>query len=253
VKKYIDKINKTVILLFGCISVLVILLVATIHIKSNNKVILSEGALTIYTSAKEYTPTSIKNLYVENKTKLEQKEVEAVIVKEEKIEEEKQEEVIEELVEEQPKVEEQPIIERNEVYNGMTIEELSDKLNRSLNSTVAGYGNLFATYSLEKNVDPYLAVAIMLHETGCKWTCSELVRSCNNVGGQKGSPSCGSGSYRRFDTLEDGIRGYIDNLSANYFALGLNTPETISRKYTGYEGGTWATKVNSYIEQIKAN
>mgnify|MGYP002511620479 CR=1 FL=1 len=40
----------------------------------------------------------------------------------------------------------------------------------------------------------YLAVAIVLHETGCKWTCSKLVRECNNVGGMKGS-GCGSYGY----------------------------------------------------------
>ena len=42
-----------------------------------------------------------------------------------------------------------------------------------------------------------LAVAISLHETGCKWTCSTLVTKCNNIGGQKGS-GCGNGGYARF-------------------------------------------------------
>ena len=43
-----------------------------------------------------------------------------------------------------------------------------------------------------------LAVSIMLHETGCKWGCSYLVNSCNNVGGQKGS---GCGAYSYFDSF----------------------------------------------------
>lgn len=242
-KKYIDKLNKPAILLVSSLCVLTILLVATVYIKSNNKVSLSEGVSTIYTSAREYNPTSIANLYVEEK-------------KEEEVQPEVQQEVeqVEEqpVIEEQPKVVEEPVVQRNEVYEGMTIEELSDKLNKSLNSNVAGYGNLFASYSLEKGVDPYLAVAIMLHETGCKWNCSDLVKNCNNVGGQKGSPSCG-GSYKRYDTLEDGIKGYIDNLSTNYFALGLNTTETIAKKYTGHTNGTWTANVNSYIEQVRAN
>ena len=42
--------------------------------------------------------------------------------------------------------------------------------------------------------DSYVAVAIMLHETGCKSNCSSLVRNCNNVGGQKGSPGCNGGA-----------------------------------------------------------
>lgn len=247
-KKYIDKINKPTILLFTCFSILAILLFATVHIKSNNKINLSEGVSTIYTSAKEYTPTSIVNLYVEENK-------EEQIIEENQTQEETNKKVEEEqqVKKEELPVIEEPVVQRNEVYDGMTLEELSDKLNRSLNSNVSGYGNLFASYSLEKGVDPYLAVAIMLHETGCKWNCSDLVKSCNNVGGQKGSPSCGSGSYKKYNTLEDGIRGYIDNLSANYFALGLNTTESISRKYTGYSDGNWATKVNSYVEQIKAN
>ena len=51
----------------------------------------------------------------------------------------------------------------------------------------------------------------MLHETGCKYKCSNLVVSCNNVGGQKGSPSCGGGSYKYYATLDDGIVGHIEN------------------------------------------
>lgn len=137
------------------------------------------------------------------------------------------------------------------VYQDMTMNELAEKLNRSLNSTISGQGYLIASYSLEKGVDPYLAVAIMLHETGCKWECSTLVKSCYNVGGQKGSPSCGNGSYRRFSSLEEGIKGFIDNLEKNYYAYGLTTPEQMNRKYAG--STTWASKVNAYIEQIKAN
>ena len=57
-------------------------------------------------------------------------------------------------------------------------------------------GYAYATYSLELGVDPYLAVAISMHETGCTWNCSYLLKACNNVGGQKGE---GCGSYRAYD------------------------------------------------------
>ena len=137
------------------------------------------------------------------------------------------------------------------VYDGLTIEELSDKLNRSLKSTLANQGNLVATYSLEKGVDPYLATAIMLHETGCSYSCSSLVTYCNNVGGMKGSPSCGNGSYRSFSTLEDGIRAFIDNLANNYYAYGLTTPELMNSKYA--ESTAWASRVNAHISQIKSS
>ena len=137
------------------------------------------------------------------------------------------------------------------VYDGMTLTELSEKLEHSLNSTVSGYGTLFASYSLEKGVDPYLAVAIMLHETGCKWGCSALTKYCNNVGGQKGSPSCNGGFYRSYPTLEEGIKGFIDNLSKNYIEKGLTTPEQIGPKYAA--STFWASKINAYIKSIIEN
>ncbi len=137
------------------------------------------------------------------------------------------------------------------VYDGLTRQQLIDKLNRNLNSTLSGKGELFADYSLQLGLDPYLAVAIVLHETGCSWDCSNLVKACNNVGGQKGSPSCGGGSYRSYPTLDDGIRGYMDNLYNNFYAYGLTTPEAINPKYAA--STTWASKINNYIEKIKAS
>ena len=136
------------------------------------------------------------------------------------------------------------------VYDGLTMDQLAEKLNRSLKNELSGYGYLYASYTLETGVDPYIAVAISLHETGCNGTCSTLMRECNNVGGQKGSPVCGSGGYRGFATLEDGIKGFIDNLSQNYFGIGLNTPELMNSKYAA--STTWATQVNNYVSMIRS-
>lgn len=137
------------------------------------------------------------------------------------------------------------------VYDGLTMEELTEKLNRSLNDTISGYGYSIANRSIELGVDPYLAVAIILHETGCSWNCSELVNQCYNVGGQKGAPGCWGGSYRAFNSLDEGINSFLENLYYNYYAVGLTTPETINTKYA--ESTTWYTKINAYIEKIKAN
>ena len=143
----------------------------------------------------------------------------------------------------------QSLTQRVEVYQGMTLEELSAKLDRSLKSNLAGKGSLVASYSLERGVDPYLAVGIMLLETGCNWKCSGLVQKCNNVGGQKGSPNC-SGGYRGYPTLDEGIKGFIDNLAVNYYAKGLTTPEAMNSKYA--ESSTWAMKVRNYMNSISA-
>ena len=135
------------------------------------------------------------------------------------------------------------------VYDGMTMEELTAKLNRSLKSTMANKGELFASYSLQRGVDPYLAISIMLLETGCNWTCSSLVNNCNNVGGMKGSPGCGGGSFKRFSNLDEGINQFLKNLGENYYAVGLDTPEKMNPKYA--ESTEWARKVNNYINYIR--
>ena len=134
------------------------------------------------------------------------------------------------------------------VYDGLTMGELADKLNKSLKSTISGKGYLIASYSLQLGIDPYMATAIILHETGCNGTCSSLVRECNNVGGQKGGPSCGGGAYKAYPTLDEGIMGYLDNLYRNYYSYGLTTPETIGPKYAA--STTWASQVNNYINLI---
>lgn len=141
---------------------------------------------------------------------------------------------------------------RVEVYDGLTIEELGEKLNRHLgNDYIAGKGHLLAKLCIEKGVDPYIATAIILHETGCGSKCSNLTRYCNNVGGQKGSPGCNGGAFKKFDTLEEGLEGFVNNLSKNYFSQGRTTVETIAPKYC--EGNTWAGKINYFVNKIRNN
>lgn len=135
------------------------------------------------------------------------------------------------------------------VFDGLTEQQLIDKINRFLNSDLKNKGELYVTYSLEKGVDPYLAVAISMHETGCKWNCSNLVKKCNNVGGQVGGPSCDGGAYMKYDTLDDGIKGFIDNIAKNYVQKGLTTAEQMNSKYAADK--SWASKVNKYIDEIK--
>lgn len=133
------------------------------------------------------------------------------------------------------------------VYEGYTLDELTIQLNKSLNSTIAGKGNIIASRSIEKGVNPFLATAIMLQETGCAWECSYLVKTCNNVGGQKGY---GCGTYSAFPSLDEGIIAFIDNIANNYASKGLKTAEQMNSAYA--EDKLWAVRVNRYIEKIKA-
>lgn len=155
--------------------------------------------------------------------------------------------------EETPKQETQPVAEppaQPVVYENMTLNELAEKLNRSLKSTLTGTGMTFAKYSVDMGIDPYLAVAIVLLETGCNYKCSAQVNQCYNVGGMKGGPSCNGTSYKKFNSLDDGIYSFMYNLKTKYYDKGLTTPEQMNKKYASSK--TWATKVHNYINKIKA-
>lgn len=137
------------------------------------------------------------------------------------------------------------------VYEGMTLKELGEKLEKNLKSNLKGYGHTFAKYSIEYEVDPYIATSIVLLETGCKWNCSRLVKKCNNIGGMKGKNKCSGSSYAKFETLDSGIEAYFKNLSNNYFKKGLTTTKEINKKYA--ENPEWYKKVDAYVEEIKSS
>ncbi len=220
--------------------------------KNVNEVQQKEQSYTIKTVAKEYVPDKLVFVNIQPKEEVKEEiktEIVAMAEEQQEIAEIKQEETVTEEVKEEEKEEVKDPI----VYDGLTMTELTEKLNRNMKSNISGMGNIYASYALEIGIDPYLALAITLHETGCNGTsgCSKLLRECNNVGGQKGSPSCNGGSYKKYDTLEDGIKGYMDNIKKNYYDYGLTTPETMNKKYAA--DPNWSTKVNKYIDNIKAN
>lgn len=137
---------------------------------------------------------------------------------------------------------------RVEVYEKMTMEELANKLNRSLSNEMAGKGLLIATKCIELGVDPYIATAIMLHETGCsQGSCSHIARTCHNFGGQKGS---GCGAYQAYASVDEGITGMIANLHRNFYAKGLKTVEAIGPRYA--ESPVWGVRINNYVNKLRA-
>ncbi|MCR4581783.1 MAG: glucosaminidase domain-containing protein [Bacilli bacterium] len=136
------------------------------------------------------------------------------------------------------------------IFEGMTLTELTDKLNKSLKGYMTNTGYFFAEYTKRTGLDPYLAVSIVLLESGCKWTCSSLTRNCNNIGGLKGGQSCNGGSYRRYNTLGEGIDGFLDIIYKNYYLKGLTTPELMAPRYA--QSSTWAEKVNAYINEVRS-
>lgn len=135
------------------------------------------------------------------------------------------------------------------IYEGMTLTELTNKLNNHLKGYLTNTGYFFAKYTKDTGVDPYLNVAIVLLETGCKWTCSSLTTQCNNIGGLKGGKSCNGGSYSKYDTLDEGIKGYLNIIYNNYYLKGMDTPEKMASTYAA--SPVWAQKVNTYINELR--
>lgn len=135
------------------------------------------------------------------------------------------------------------------LWDGLTKEELINKLNKNLYHELSNTGKYFADFTEKTGLDPYLAISIINLETGCKWGCSTLVKKCNNIGGMKGSPSCNGGSYAKFNTLEEGINSYLNMLYKYYWLKGLNTPEKMNSKYA--ESASWSIQVNKYYEVIE--
>ena len=136
---------------------------------------------------------------------------------------------------------------RIEVYEGMTLEEVANQLEKTLKNDLSGHGMVIAAKSIELGVDPFVAAAVMMHETGCgQAQCSSLARNCYNFGGQKGK---GCGAYKRYNSIDEGLEGIIYNLYKNYYAMGLNTVEKIGPKYA--ESTTWAKTVNWYVNKFK--
>jgi len=136
------------------------------------------------------------------------------------------------------------------IYDGMTLTELTNKLNLSLNDYLTNTGYFFAEYTKKTGLDPYLSVAIVLLETGCKWSCSSLTRDCNNIGGLKGGPSCNGNGYKKYNTLGEGIDGFLDILYNKYYLNGMKTAEEMASTYAA--SSEWTNKVNTYMNEIKA-
>ena len=136
---------------------------------------------------------------------------------------------------------------RIEVYGGMTLEEVAAQINKSLKNDITNKGMVIASKCIELGVDPFIASAIILHETGCGQNqCSNIARNCYNFGGQKGS---GCGAYQRYNSVDEGLAGMISNLYRNYYARGLTTVETIGPRYA--ESNTWVSKINWYVNKLK--
>lgn len=77
-------------------------------------------------------------------------------------------------------------------------------------------------------IDYKMAIAIAKWETG--YYTSHAFKNLNNVGGMMFWNGKGS-QLQTFENLDKGIEAYVSNLKHNYYDLGLNTIESIQKKY----------------------
>jgi len=136
------------------------------------------------------------------------------------------------------------------LFDGLTEQALVNKLEKNLKNELSGTSINFINFYKDYGLDPYLSAAIVLHETGCSWTCSSLVKECFNYGGMKGGENkYKDTNYTCYNSKEEGINAYLNMLYNNYYSKGLNTPELINPKYAS--SLEWSVAINKYINKIK--
>lgn len=128
------------------------------------------------------------------------------------------------------------------MFDGKTVREIGEILNKTLGGILSGFGETFARLSMEKGMDPYLLVAISVHETGNG--TSYAAKNKYNFGGIMCSKQ-----LCRYSSVEDGLVNFVNVVYNNYYSKGLTTPETMNKKYAA--SSSWAVKVNSWYSTIK--
>lgn len=136
-------------------------------------------------------------------------------------------------------------LQRIEVYEGKTREEVINQLNKSLGGVLSGKANIIVDKALSLGVDPYVAAAIMVHESANG--NSRIARNCNNFGGQKGA---GCGGWKSYPSVQAGIEGMIQNMYNNYYSKGLNTIDKMASRYA--ESPAWPAKIHSFVNKLKS-
>lgn len=162
------------------------------------------------------------------------------------VEDKKEHVEIKDDIKEDIEIDEDPAI----LFNGLTEADLLINLEKHLKNELSGTASKFVEYYKTTGLDPYLAASIVLHETGCTWKCSSLVRECYNYGGMKGGQNkYKETNYTCYSSKEEGINAYLNMLYNNYYAKGLTTPELINPKYAA--SLEWATAINRYMDKFK--
>lgn len=129
----------------------------------------------------------------------------------------------------------------------------AEKLESVFDGALKGLGRLFIKYGIAYQVNPALAAAIAMHETG-----NGSSKAANNQHNLFGYMTNGGATLATFDSYEDSIKAGIRNLSIYYLNQGLNTISAIQKKYAPVGAAndpnglnsSWVSGVMSFYRQI---
>lgn len=131
----------------------------------------------------------------------------------------------------------------------------ASQLNNVLKGALAGQGDTFIKLSNAYKVNPALMASIAIHETGNG--TSSAVKNKNNPFGFM-DPSTNWSKLKTFNSLADGLKAGISNLSRNYIYSGRKSIEQIGAKYAPVGASNdpnglnknWVPSVKSFYKKI---
>ena len=141
----------------------------------------------------------------------------------------------------------------------------AEQLDAVLKGTLAGMGSVYVEAGKANGIDPAFLAALSISETG-NGDADTSKAPLNNPGGITcgSSDSCGQTKpggrmWRKFGSMEEGIKYKAELLKGSYIDAGLHTISQIQGKYaplsdkndTGNLNANWIKNIGSYMKKFK--
>lgn len=141
----------------------------------------------------------------------------------------------------------------------------AEQLDAVLKGTLAGMGSVYVEAGKANGIDPAFLAALSISETG-NGDADTSKAPLNNPGGITcgNAESCGQTKpggrlWRKFNSMEEGIKYKAELLKSSYIDAGLHTISKIQGKYaplsdshdTGNLNANWIKNIASYMKKFK--
>ena len=141
----------------------------------------------------------------------------------------------------------------------------AEKLDAVLKGTLSGMGSVYVEAGKANGIDPAFLAALSISETG-NGSADTSKAPLNNPGGITcgSAKSCGQTKpggrmWRKFGSMEEGIKYKAELLKGSYIDAGLHTISQIQGKYaplsdshdTGNLNANWIKNIGSYMKKFK--